>query len=93
LADLRNDSGPALSADGLHVGQHMFLTGGFTGRGRWSPTVDLTGARVGGIFNFRPSRLKHEFANHRLAVDGLTYIGVPSTNGAEVPVRRDSAPD
>ena len=32
-ADLRNDSGPALIADGLQVGQDMYLTGGFTATG------------------------------------------------------------
>ena len=32
-ASLRNDSGPALIADGLQVGQDMFLRGGFTATG------------------------------------------------------------
>ncbi len=32
-ADLRNDSGPALVAYGLQVGQDMYLSGGFTATG------------------------------------------------------------
>ena len=32
-AELRNDSGPALAADGLQVGQDMYLSGGFTATG------------------------------------------------------------
>ena len=32
-ASLRNDSGPALFADGLQVGQDMFLREGFTATG------------------------------------------------------------
>ena len=48
-AGLRNDSGPALAAYSLQVGQGMYLTGGFaaTGGGE-GVVVDLTGARVGG---------------------------------------------
>ena len=54
-ATLRNDSGPALIADSLQVGQDMFLTGGFTATGGGDGVaVDLTGARVGGTLLFDP---------------------------------------
>ena len=48
-ASLRNDSGPALAADGLQVDQAMFLRGGFTATGGGeSGAVRLTGAHIGG---------------------------------------------
>jgi hypothetical protein len=76
-AALRNDSGPALIADSLQVGHGMFLSGGFTATGTGDVAVDLTGARVGTLF-FDPVRLEHAADPHRrLAVDGLTYAGVP----------------
>ena len=44
-----NDSGPALSADGLQVGQDMFLRGGFTATGSGEDgAVRLNGAHIGG---------------------------------------------
>ena len=47
--DLGNDSGPALAADGLQVGQDMFLRGGFTATGTGEVgAVRLLGARIGG---------------------------------------------
>ena len=47
-AELRNDSGPALIADSLHVDQGTFLRG-FTVAGRGGTgAVRLLGARVGG---------------------------------------------
>ena len=78
-AALRNDSGPALIAGGLQAGQDMHLTGGFTATGGGADVaVDLTGAQVGGTLVFDPARLEHAADPHgRLAVDGLTYAGVP----------------
>jgi hypothetical protein len=78
-AELRNDSGPALIADSLEVGQDMYLTGEFAATGGGGGVVaDLTGARVGGAFLFAPARLEHSIdSRRRLAVDGLTYAGVP----------------
>ena len=56
-ASLGNDSGPALFADGLQVGQAMFLTGGFTATGGGADVaVDLTGTRVGGALLFDLAR-------------------------------------
>ena len=53
-AKLRNDSGPALAADGLQVGQDMYLRGGFTATGGGADVaVDLTGTRVGGTLCVR----------------------------------------
>jgi hypothetical protein len=78
-AELRNDSGPALIADSLQAGQDMYLTGDFAATGGGAGVVaDLTGARVGGAFLFAPARLEHSAdSRRRLAVDGLTYAGVP----------------
>jgi len=78
-AGLHNDSGPALNAYSLEVGQNMFLSSGFqaTGAGR-GQVIDLTGARVGGRLSFDPARLEHFDSRYRLAVDGLTYVGAPT---------------
>jgi hypothetical protein len=80
-ATLRNDSGPALFANALQVDQNMFLRDGFTATGAGDgATVDLTSTRVGGILGFAPKTLTHATdAQLRLAVDGLTYTGVPDT--------------
>ena len=76
-AELRNDFGPALKAVSLHVGQALYFTGAFTGGGE-DVAVDLTGAQIDGAFEFDPKRLEHRGDSHqRLAVDGLTYTGVP----------------
>jgi hypothetical protein len=75
--DLSNGSGPALNAPSLQVNQILILTGWFTGGGD-DVAVDLMGARVGGMLFFDPTRLEHAADRHRrLAVDGLTYAGVP----------------
>ena len=47
--ELRNDSGPALIADGLQVDQDMYLSGGFTATGSGDDgAVRLAGAHIGG---------------------------------------------
>jgi hypothetical protein len=77
-ADLRNDSGPALNAYSLQVGQGMYLTRGFKASGGGEGVaVDLTDARVGGAFLFAPPGVEHKVESQRLAVDGLNYAGVP----------------
>ena len=84
-AGLHNDSGPALDAYSLQVGQGMYLGGGFiaTGGGEGA-AVNLTDAQVGGKFVFAPKRPEHKADSHqRLAVDGLTYAGVPDTESAQ----------
>jgi hypothetical protein len=77
-AQLRNDSGPALDAQSLQVGRHLLLRD-FTATGAGEgAVVDLKGVQVGGAFQFAPARLEHKDDPHRrLAVDGLTYAGVP----------------
>ncbi len=71
-AQLRNDSWPALAADGLQVDRVLFLTGGFTATGGSADVaVKLTGARVGGTLFFDPVRPEHAAHSHRrLAVEG-----------------------
>ncbi len=95
-AALRNDSGPALYAGGLQAGQGMSLTGGFTATGGGADVaVDLTGAQVGGTLAFDPARLEHAADPHRrLAVDGLTYAGVPQQISARdwLDLLRDGTP-
>jgi hypothetical protein len=78
-AELRNDSGSALSAYGLQVDQNMRLTGGFAAIGGGEGvTVDLRSAQVSGTLAFNPARLEHAADPClRLEVDGLTYTGVP----------------
>jgi hypothetical protein len=83
-ATLRNDSGSALAAYSLQVGQGMYLGGGFiaTGAGE-GVAVDLTGVRVGGKLVFAPVWPEHKAGSHRmLEVDGLTYAGVPETGSS-----------
>lgn len=51
-AALCNDSGPALAADGLEVGQTLFLRDGFTATGVGGlGAVRLTGANIGGTLD------------------------------------------
>jgi hypothetical protein len=77
-AELCNDSGSALLADSMQVGQDMYLTGFTATGGGKQVAVDLSGVRVGGAFLFAPAGLEHKADPHRrLAADGLTYIGVP----------------
>ena len=80
-AKLRNDLGPALLAQGLQVGQHMFLRDGFTAVGGGegvSVALDLRAARIDGALQFAPDKLEHKADSHRrLGADGLTYTGVP----------------
>jgi hypothetical protein len=95
-AELRNDSGPALSADSLQVDQALHLTDGFTATGSGADVaVDLTGTRVGGTLVFDPASLEHAADPHRrLAVDGLTYAGVPQQISARdwLDLLRDATP-
>ena len=76
-ASVRNDSGPALNASSMQVDQAMLLRGGFIAAGA-GVAVDLTAVRVGGTLEFDPERLEHATdPGRRLAVNGLTYAGVP----------------
>jgi hypothetical protein len=56
----------------------MFLRGRFSGGGSDGVTVDLTDARVGGTLVLDPAQLENPDDLHRrLAIEGLTYTGVP----------------
>jgi hypothetical protein len=94
--ELRNDSGPALAADGLQVGQDMYLSDGFTASGGGGGVaVNLTGTRVGGTLWFDPTRLEHAADPcRRLAIAGLTYAGVPEPISARgwLQLLRDGTP-
>jgi hypothetical protein len=79
-ATMRNDSGPALVAERLEVDENVFLAGGFEAVGAGSDVIlNLRGVRIGGVLVFAPARLEHT-ANPRarLALDGLTYAGLPA---------------
>ena len=83
-AVLRNGSGPALSAGGLQVGRDVDLTGGFSATGSRDVAVDLTGMHVGGTLRVDPVGVEHAAdSQRRIAVDGLTYAGVPALVTAE----------
>ena len=59
-ADLRNDSGPALVADGLQVGQNIFLRG-FTATGASeNGAVRLPGAQIGGNLECLGAKLRND---------------------------------
>lgn len=63
----------------------MYLTGGFTATGGGEGVaIDLTGAQMGGTLAFDPAGPEHTADPHRrIAVDGLTYTGVPQ----QIPAR------
>ena len=67
----------------------MYLSHGFTATGGGADVaVDLTGTRVGGTLLFDLGSLKHATDSDRLlAVDGLTYAGVPELASARDWVR------
>ncbi|WP_344868588.1 hypothetical protein [Amycolatopsis ultiminotia] len=78
-AKLRNDSGPALHAERLQVGENVFLRDGFEAIGAGAVTVTLSGARIDGLLVFQPARLEHlTNPSARLNVDGLVYSEVPA---------------
>ena len=95
-AKLRNDSGPALNGATLQVDQGLFLTDEFTATGGGADAaVYLTDARVGGTLYFHPARPENAADPHwRLAVDGLTYAGVPQLISARawLDLLRDGTP-
>ena len=73
-AELRNDSGPALDAESLQVGQDMYLRGGFTATGSGGDgAVRLLGARIGGQLDCTGAQLRND-SGPALAADGL-HVG------------------
>ncbi|MEV0066649.1 hypothetical protein [Amycolatopsis sp. NPDC050768] len=60
-ATLHNDSGPALSGDGLHTEGAMFLTDGLSATGAGEDgAVRLTGAHIGGQLSCRSATLHND---------------------------------
>jgi hypothetical protein len=94
-AELRNDSGPALDAEGLQVGRNMYLRadlrGGFTATGSSGfGAVNLTGARVGGRLDCSGAQLGNDsglvlHADY-LQVDQSMYLrgGFAATGGDDL---------
>jgi hypothetical protein len=93
-ASLRNDHGPALAADGLQVDKDVHLSGVFEALGAGDGvTLDLSQARIGGVLVFAPKRLEHTAGpQHRLALDGLTYAGVPDSSLDWLDLVREATP-
>src|SRR5664280_94176 len=74
-AQLRNDSGPALYADGLTVGDSVFLRAGFTATGAGEDgAVRLPGANIRGQLACSGAQLRND-SGPALLADGLTVGG------------------
>jgi hypothetical protein len=98
-AVLRNARGPALKADALQVGQHVFLRGGFDAIGAGSDgALRLAGAHFGGNLECTGAKLRNESgaalnaSNLRLIQDmnlagGFNAVG----NGADGAVHLSGA--
>jgi len=77
-ATLRNDTGAALHARNLQVGEDVLLRKGFEAVGGGEDcTIELTGVRIVSALSFEPSRLEHGIPSRRLEVEGLQYTGLP----------------
>jgi hypothetical protein len=77
-ATIRNDAGPALVAHGLKVDQKVLLDQcQLVGAGD-NETLNLLDVRVAGVLVFDPKPLENTTNSQaRLALDGLTYTGLP----------------
>jgi len=78
-ASLHNDSGPALVAYGLQVGQGMLLRGGFTATGTGGVgAVRLTGAHIGGSLECDGAALRNDsgpaLSGDALRVDQALFL-------------------
>jgi hypothetical protein len=83
-AALRNDCGSALLADSLQTGRGIYLRDGFTATsGGNGEAVNLVRAQVGGKLFFDQAGPHADDPGRRLAVDGLTYSGVPEPISAK----------
>jgi hypothetical protein len=77
-ATIRNDTGPALAAEGLQVDQNVFLLGFEAVSAGSGVTLNLRQVRIGGELVFAPAQLEHTAdPRARLVLDGLTYAGLP----------------
>jgi hypothetical protein len=94
-AIMRNDSGSALVAHGLHVARDMIIWNGFNAvAGGVGVAVSLRGARVDGKLVFDPELEHLRDPQYRLDVDGLIYTGVPGLISARdwLGLLRDGTP-
>lgn len=78
-ATLKNPTGLALGAEGLHTDGDVYLDQGFTADGAGPEgTVRLTNAHISGELDCRRSSVTSRSGLcHRWHVEGLTYAGVP----------------
>jgi hypothetical protein len=80
-ATIRNDSGPALYAESLHVDDVVFLHDGFTAVGAGDAgAVDLAGAHVGGDLDCSDATMRND-SGPALAADGLQVDRSVSLHG------------
>ena len=103
-ASLRNDSGPALIADGLQVGQGMFFRGGFTAIGAGElGAIRLPGANIGGTLDCDGARLGNgsgpalnadgsQVGQYMFLRSGFTAIGAGSSARSTCAVLTSAAP-
>lgn len=94
-ASLRNDSGPALTANRARVGQDLLLNRFTAVGGGNRVTVLLRSVRAEGGFEFEPDRLEHVLNPRlRLNINGLVYPGLPwGTSAREwLQLLRDGTP-
>jgi hypothetical protein len=78
-AKIRNESGPAIDADRLHVDQGVYLSDRFQAVGGGDfEAVRLHGAHIGGYLHLDPEGIQHRCDQRaRLLLDGMTYSGIP----------------
>jgi hypothetical protein len=81
---VRNSTGPALVADGLHIGQDALLDEGFTARGHGEVgAVRLRNAQIGGEFLWgETTAVNTSDPRNRWVLTGLTYSGIPRSDTA-----------
>jgi len=92
----RNDSGPALSAYSLQVGQGMYLTGGFIATGGLAAAgegedaaINLTDARVGGACERVRAVMARQLTRHRIASGFRFPVQVAAKSGSLAGVIRN----
>ena len=78
-AVVRNDSGPALVADGMRTGHDALLGPRFVVVGSGiEGSVRLADAQIGGALDLTGCQVESRSAvQHRWVIGGLTYLGVP----------------
>ncbi|MDH6238226.1 hypothetical protein [Cryobacterium sp. CG_9.6] len=78
-AAVKNDTGPALAADGVTVVGDAFLDEGFTATGHSDDgAVRLPGAHITGALHVDDASVNRKVTGMKWVVDGLVYNGYPS---------------